>query len=88
MVLYGPLCMNIDVVRENISLPLLNRGDHVVVHRVGAYNMTQWMQFIQMRPKVVMIDMQGTPHLIRNNESIDTIQFHERVPDHLTKINL
>lgn len=88
MVLYGPLCMNIDVVRENISLPLLNRGDHVVVHRVGAYNMTQWMQFIQMRPKVVMIDMQGMPHLIRNNESLETIQVHERIPDHLSKFNL
>ncbi len=25
MVLYGPLCMNIDVVRESISLPLLNK---------------------------------------------------------------
>ncbi|KAK6026983.1 Pyridoxal-dependent decarboxylase, sheet domain protein [Ostertagia ostertagi] len=26
-VLYGPLCMNIDVVRESISLPPLNAGD-------------------------------------------------------------
>jgi len=88
MVLYGPLCMNIDVVRENINMPLLNRGDHVVVHRVGAYNMTQWMQFIQMRPKVIMIDMQGMPHIIRNNESLETINAHERMPEHLAHFNL
>ncbi|MGB3005658.1 MAG: hypothetical protein WBC06_04050, partial [Chitinophagaceae bacterium] len=56
MVVYGPLCMNIDVIRQNVNLPLLNRGDNVVVHKVGAYNMTQWMQFIQMRPNVIMID--------------------------------
>jgi diaminopimelate decarboxylase len=88
MVLYGPLCMNIDVVRENINMPLLNRGDHVVVHRVGAYNMTQWMQFIQMRPKVIMIDMQGMPHIIRNNESLETITVHEKMPEHLAHFNL
>jgi diaminopimelate decarboxylase len=83
MVVYGPLCMNIDVIRENISLPLLNRGDHVVVHRVGAYNMTQWMQFISMRPNVVMIDCEGSVHLIRLRETVDTLNQQERTPKHL-----
>ncbi len=86
MVLYGPLCMNIDVVRESINLPLLNKGDQVVVHRVGAYNMTQWMQFIQMRPRIVMIGMDGTPHVIREKESLDTMLRYERLPEHLEKI--
>lgn len=83
MVLYGPLCMNIDVVRQSVNLPLLNRGDHVVVHKVGAYNMTQWMQFIQMRPNVVMIDMQGETHLIREAETLEYIEQQERMPAHL-----
>ena len=56
-VLYGPLCMNIDVIRENVSLPLMNKGDHFVIHSVGAYNMTQWMQFITLRPNIVLIDL-------------------------------
>ena len=88
MVLYGPLCMNIDVVRESISLPLLNKGDQVVVHKVGAYNMTQWMQFIQMRPKIVMIDMNGNPHVIRDNESLEYLEQLETTPQHLTKFEL
>ncbi len=83
MVLYGPLCMNIDVVRAAVNLPLLNRGDHVVVHRVGAYNMTQWMQFIQMRPNVVLIDEQGHDHLIRQAETLTYIEQMEQVPAHL-----
>lgn len=87
-VLYGPLCMNIDVVRENISLPLLNKGDQVVVHKVGAYNMTQWMQFIQMRPKVVMIDLEGNTHIIRQNETLDTMLRYEELPQHLAKFEL
>jgi len=49
MVMFGPLCMNIDVVRESITMPMLQKGDQVVVHKVGAYNMTQWMQFITYR---------------------------------------
>lgn len=88
MVLYGPLCMNIDVVRQSINLPLLNRGDHVVVHRVGAYNMTQWMQFIQMRPNVVMIDEHGQHHLIRKAETIEYIEQMELIPSHLKQVKL
>ncbi|MBC6491339.1 hypothetical protein ACFSQD_13735 [Flavihumibacter stibioxidans] len=83
--LYGPLCMNIDVVRQSVNLPLLNRGDKVVVHKVGAYNLTQWMQFIQMRPNVVMIDEQGNTHLVREAENLEYIEQLERVPEHLMK---
>ncbi len=88
MVLYGPLCMNIDVVRSSINMPLLNRGDHVVVHKVGAYNMTQWMQFIQMRPNVVLIDEKGETHLIRKAETLEYIEQMEVLPDYLKEINL
>lgn len=83
-VIYGPLCMNIDVIRENASLPLLNRGDQVVVHTVGAYNMTQWMQFISLRPNVVMIDMEGKVHLIRANEELSYLMHLEQTPTHLS----
>ena len=88
MALYGPLCMNIDVVRQSINLPLLNRGDKVVVHKVGAYNMTQWMQFIQMRPNVVLIDEQGKTHIIRESETLQYIEQPEKVPEHLQIINV
>lgn len=88
MVLYGPLCMNIDVIRQTVNLPLLNRGDQVVVHKVGAYNMTQWMQFIQMRPNVVMIDTKGNAHLIRENETLEYVAQLERIPEHLKSFRL
>lgn len=83
-VLYGPLCMNIDIVRENISLPLLQKGDHLVVHKVGAYNMTQWMQFITLRPNVVLLDPDSRPHLIRKAETLDYIESAEQLPGYLS----
>lgn len=87
-VLYGPLCMNIDVVREHITLPPLNAGDHVVVHHVGAYNITQSMQFIALRPAVVMIDMKGQAHVIRQKETLGTLEKDEVMPDYLSKFRL
>jgi diaminopimelate decarboxylase len=81
--LYGPLCMNIDVIRESTTLPLLNKGEHVVIHNVGAYNMTQWMQFITLRPNVVLIGLDEKPHLIRNREALENMNSMEIVPEYL-----
>ncbi|MDD3079014.1 MAG: hypothetical protein PHH37_07900 [Paludibacter sp.] len=83
MVLFGPLCMNIDVVRESVVLPLLEKGDQLVVHKVGAYNMTQWMQFITMRPNIVLIDKDNNTHIIRKAETLEYIEQLEQIPDHL-----
>ncbi|MCD4769192.1 MAG: hypothetical protein K8R35_03380, partial [Bacteroidales bacterium] len=81
--IYGPLCMNIDILREAIAFPLLKKGDNFVIKRIGAYNMTQWMQFITMRPRVVMIDQKNEVHKIRELETLDTIVSNEIVPKHL-----
>jgi len=81
--LFGPLCMNIDVIRQNLAFPLLKKGDPVVVPRVGAYNMTQWMQFITYRPNVVLIDTNGKTHIIRKKEELSDLKRSEIIPDHL-----
>jgi diaminopimelate decarboxylase len=81
--LYGPLCMNIDQIRESIYLPALKKGDNIVVSRIGAYNMTQWMQFITLRPKVIMIDTNQNVHVIRQNETNKDVTNLESVPEHL-----
>jgi diaminopimelate decarboxylase len=88
MVLYGPLCMNIDIVRESITLPLLEKGNHLVVHKVGAYNMTQWMQFITLRPNIVLIDIENNTHVIRKAETLEYLQSFEQIPDHLKQNQL
>lgn len=85
--LYGPLCMNIDCIRESINLPLLNVNDHVVIHKTGAYNLTQWMQFIHLRPNVVLIDDKGEVHIVRKKEKLTDVSGSELIPEHLVKIN-
>ena len=82
---FGCLCMNIDVIREDAPLPSLTTGDQVVLHPVGAYNITQSMQFITYRPAVVMIDSERNVHVIRRRENLDYVQELEAVPGHLTE---
>jgi len=82
-VIYGPLCMNIDVVDEGVLLPPLTRGTRLIFSPVGAYNNTQWLQFIQYRPNVVLIGQNGEVDLIREAEDLSDITRRERLPERL-----
>lgn len=81
--LYGPLCMNIDVIRQSIQFPSLEKGAHVAIRRIGAYNMTQWMQFITYRPNIILIDSDSNTHIIRKQETAEVFKAQEVVPEYL-----
>jgi len=82
-VLYGPLCMNIDVIRASIMLPALGVGEALAIRPVGAYNNTQWMQFIQFRPAVVLVTQAGSVEVVRVTETLQTLNAMERLPETL-----
>ncbi len=79
----GPLCMNIDVVDEGTLLPPLKRGTRLVLSPVGAYNVTQWMQFIEYRPAVVLVGEDGSVEVIRERETLSEVEGPERLPERL-----
>ncbi len=87
-VVYGPLCMNIDVVLENVALPPLSRGTRLILSPMGAYNTTQWMQFIRYRPAVVMIMNDGSTEVIRRAEQLEDVVGAESVPKSLRTFSL
>ena len=84
-VIYGPLCMNIDVLDEAVPLPPLARGTRLIFSPVGAYNNTQWTQFIQYRPAVVLIGQEGEVDVIREAEDLSDIVRRERLPERLAR---
>jgi len=88
VVINGPLCMNIDVVAENAFLPPLTKGTRLILSPMGAYNISQWMQFISYRPAVVMIMEDGKCEIIRRAEILEDIVGPESVPDKLKHFNL
>jgi len=82
-VVYGPLCMNLDVLDEACLLPRLERGTRMILSPVGAYNQTQSMQFIEYRPASVLINEQGEAELIREREDLSDINRREVLPERL-----
>lgn len=81
--IYGPLCMNIDCLSDGMNLPSLKKGDKLVIQNTGAYNMTQWMQFITLRPNVVMIMSDKSVELIRKAETLEYVMQQELLPESL-----
>ncbi len=79
-VIYGPLCMNLDIIRPLLLYPPVKAGDRLVIKNVGAYNVTQWTQFITLRPNVVMISRRGNCDIIRRRETLDMVVAPEEVP--------
>lgn len=82
--LFGPLCMNIDYMRQMTSLPPLEVGDRLIFSPVGAYNNTQWLQFIELRPPIILVSDQGHHEIIRQGETLASLCEHERMPIHLS----
>ncbi len=84
--IYGPLCMNIDVMRGSIMLPPLKTGDTLIFSPAGAYNNTQWLQFIEYRPAVVLVHGERQVSVIREAENLDAVTALEHLPEHLSTI--
>jgi diaminopimelate decarboxylase len=82
--IYGPLCMQIDRLRKEALLPPLKSGMRLIFRNVGAYCLTQSMQFIQPRPAVVMLGSEG-PMLIRRREEWRDIFTLDSVPKRLRR---
>ncbi len=79
----GPLCMNIDVIEEGTLLPPMEKGTRLILSPVGAYNVTQWMQFIEYRPNVVLIGENKELDIIREAEDLSDITRREKLPERL-----
>ena len=69
----GSLCMQIDVINDNVYLPELKPSMQLVYPNVGAYNHTQSMQFINYRPATIMIDENNNTRVIRLKETFDNV---------------
>jgi len=70
--IYGPLCMQMDVLGVNRKLPVLKRGDFLAVLDAGAYSISLSQQFIRPRPPVVMVNG-GRKRLVRRGETFEDI---------------
>jgi len=66
---FGPLCMQVDCISNETLLPEPQVGDVIGVFDTGAYDFAHSLQFIRLRPAVVMLDGSLDARLIRRAES-------------------
>jgi diaminopimelate decarboxylase len=69
---YGPLCMQMDVLGVNRELPVLKRGDFLAVLDSGAYSISLSQQFIRPRPPVVLVKGRRK-RLVRRGETFEDV---------------
>ena len=62
-------------------LPPLQRGHRLIFSPVGAYNNTQWLQFIEYRPNIVLVTEDGQVELIREAEDLSDINAARNCPN-------
>ena len=65
--------MQVDLIESGIDLPKLEEGDVLIIKTVGAYELSQSMQFIRGRPVVVSISPDGEINLCRRKETYKDI---------------
>lgn len=68
--LFGPLCLQHDVLAREVPLPPLAAGDLVWIGQTGAYAMAQASPFIHLRPAAVLLEG-GRAALLRARETDD-----------------
>jgi len=74
----GPLCFVGDILVENVEIPLINRGDHVVIHDTGAYTLSMWSRYNSRQAPAVygyLISKNGNVDLtvLKEKESVDAV---------------
>jgi diaminopimelate decarboxylase len=53
-IVVGPLCFAGDVIARDIRLPVLEEGDYILIHDIGAYTMSMWSRYnSRQMPKVI-----------------------------------
>lgn len=80
--IYGPLCMQVDVLRVGVGLPNPQIGDILIIHSAGAYSISHSIQFAQPRPGVILIH-DGISEYIKLPEREEQIRALEQLPTHL-----
>ena len=80
----GPLCYSGDVIREDVRLPELERGDLLAVDRIGAYSLGSASHTnAEPKPPVVLVNESGEYDLLRERETCEDVLGGSTVPERL-----
>ena len=67
----GPVCESGDFLGKDVSLPIMNHNDILVVHSAGAYGFTMASNYNSRNRSAEVAIINGKDYLIRQRESFD-----------------
>lgn len=71
----GPLCFAGDVIATDLELPVVESGDYILIHDVGAYTLSMWSRYnSRQMPKVIGYEGWGEEFVIlKERESLEDV---------------
>ena len=75
-IIAGPLCFASDIIAKDLSLPVVEEGDLIIIHDVGAYTLSMWSRYNSRRIPKILGYKNNRFSIIRNKEkNIDLYNF-------------
>ena len=69
-IIAGPLCFAGDVIAKDLDLPVVNEGDYLLIHDVGAYTLSMWSRYnSRQMPKVISYRNTNTFEISKQRET-------------------
>ena len=66
----GPLCFSGDVIAMDLELPVVEEGDYILIHDVGAYTLSMWSRYNSRQiPKVIGYYKNGEFEILKQREN-------------------
>ena len=81
----GQICWNGDVIAKDVILPVMNVGDIIIIHDVGAYGFCHSNQFNTRRRPAEVLVIKRNHYLIREREEINEFDRLVKIPPPLNK---
>ena len=74
-IIAGPLCFAGDIIAKDIELPVVNEGDFIVIHEVGAYTLSMWSRYnSRQMPKVIgYSEKDDSFEILKDREVLDDL---------------
>jgi diaminopimelate decarboxylase len=71
----GPLCFAGDVIASDLELPVVETGDYILIHDVGAYTLSMWSRYnSRQMPKVIGYDGSNNSfRILKDREEMEEI---------------
>jgi len=70
----GPLCFAGDIIAANLELPVVEEGDYILVHDIGAYTLSMWSRYNSRQiPKVIGYASDDSYEIIKERETLNDL---------------